>query len=70
MIERRQDLGFAREAREAIGFSPLRQQHLDRDNAIQLRIMRAIHLAHPAFADLGGDFIRADTRAGTEGHRI
>ena len=28
---------------------------------------RAIHLAHPAFADLGGDFVHAEAGTGDEG---
>jgi hypothetical protein len=33
------------------------QQHLDRDIAIKLRIVGPIHLSHPAFVDLRGDFV-------------
>ena len=61
MIERRQHLRFAREAREAIRIvSDSRQQHLDRDVAIQLRIAGAIHLAHASGAEGGEDFVRTD----------
>jgi hypothetical protein len=38
-----------------------------RDVAIQLRIMRAIHLAHAAHADLGGDFVDAEAAVGGKG---
>ena len=31
---------------------------------VQLGVSRSIHLAHAAFADLGGDGIRAEGRAG------
>ena len=42
------------------------RQDFDRDIAIQLRIARPIHLAHAAFADLGGDFVGAEVRTGSE----
>jgi hypothetical protein len=64
MIQRRERLRFAREARQ-----PLRivceclGQDLDRDVAIQLGIARAKHLAHPAFTDPGSDFVDAETSA-------
>ena len=35
-----------------------------RDLAIQLRVARAIHLPHAAFADLRGDFVDAEAGAG------
>ena len=38
-----------------------------RDVAIQLRVGRPIHLAHAAFADLRGDFVDAEARAGSQG---
>ena len=34
------------------------RQDLDRDGAVQPRVARAIHLAHPARAKKGFDFIR------------
>ena len=42
-------------------------QDLDRDIAIELRVARAIHLAHAAFADRGGDLVGAEARAGGKG---
>ncbi len=67
MIQRRQHLRFAAESREAIRIvGDRRQQHLDRDVAIQLGIARAIHLAHAAGAEGGEDFVRAEARAGCE----
>ena len=42
------------------------RQDLDRDLTFQLGVGRAIHLAHAAFADLGGDFVDAEARAGSE----
>ena len=45
-------LRFAREPREPFGIAGERVgQDLDRDVAIELRIARAIHLAHAAGAD-------------------
>ena len=38
-------------------------QHLDGDLPLQVRVGCAIDLAHPAHADLGGDFVRAEARA-------
>ena len=68
MIQRREDLRFALEAREAIGIVRERvRQDLDRDVAIQLRVARAIDLAHAACADRGDDFVDAEARAGGEG---
>jgi len=45
MVERREHLRFAREARDAIDVERERfGQHFDRDVAIELRVTRAIHL--------------------------
>ena len=68
MVQRREGLRFAREPREAIGIARERVgQDLERDVAIQLRVARAIHLPHAALADLRGDFVDAEARAGSEG---
>ena len=70
MVERREDFGFALEAREPVGVGrERRRQDLDRDLALQLRVGRAIDLAHAAFADLRGDLVDAEARAGSEGQR-
>ena len=64
MIERRERLRFARETREAIGVERERLgQHLDRDVAIELRVRRAIDLAHAARADGGDDFVGSEASA-------
>jgi hypothetical protein len=42
-------------------------QNLQRDIAIELRVAGPIHLAHPAFADLGGDLVDAAAGAWDEG---
>ena len=53
MIERGEHLRFACEPREPVGVAGERVgQDLERDIAIELRVARAIHLAHPARADL------------------
>jgi hypothetical protein len=39
-------------------------QDLDGDLALQLRVGRAIDLAHPTSADLRGDLIRPETGTG------
>ena len=53
MIQRRERLRFAREAREPIGIAARTTsgRTLMRDVAIELRVARAIHLAHAAGAD-------------------
>jgi hypothetical protein len=43
-----------------------RGQNLQRDVAIEPRVMRPIHLAHSAFADLGEDLVRAKRLAGVQ----
>ena len=54
MIQGRQDVRLALKAREAAGIVGERLgQHFDRDLAVQLRIARPIHLAHPAGAKGG-----------------
>ena len=51
-------LAFALEAGNPFGIAgERRRQRLDRDVTIELRIPRAIHLPHPAYAGLGGHFI-------------
>ena len=67
MIQRGQGLRFTLEARQAVCSVRERLgQDLDRDVAIQLCIARAKDMAHTPFADLGGDFIDAEARAGGE----
>ena len=52
MVQRREHLRFAAEPREPIGIVGERVgQDLDRDVAIQLRVARAIDLAHAARAE-------------------
>ena len=66
MVQRRERLRFALEPREAIGIAGERvRQDLDRDVAIQLRVARAVDLAHAAFADRRDDFVDAEAGAGS-----
>ena len=59
MVQRREHLRFSAEPREAVGIvGDSWQQHLDCDVSIQLGVARAIHLAHPACAERGQDFVR------------
>ena len=68
MVQRREHFRFALKPRQPIVISGERgRQDLDRDLALQLRVRRPIHLAHAAFADLRGDFVDAETGAGSEG---
>ena len=69
MIQRRERLRFALETRQAIGIVGERvRQNLDRDLASQLRVARAIHLAHAAGTEYRDDLIRAEARAEGQGH--
>ncbi len=71
MIERRERLRFALEARQPIGVLRERlRQDLDRDVAIELRVARAIDLPHAAFADRRSDLVDAETGAGSEGQVV
>jgi len=68
MIQRGEDFRFALKPRKPIGVGrERRRQNLHHDLAFQLRIGRAVHLAHAAGADGGDDFVRAEARAGSEG---
>ena len=70
MVQGRKHFRLALETREPIGVSgDEARQDFDRDLTLQLRVRRAIHLAHPAFADLRGDFVNAEKRAGSKGQR-
>ena len=52
MVQRRQDLGFALEARQAIGIvGPQIGQDFQRHLAMELAVPRPIDLAHPAGAE-------------------
>jgi hypothetical protein len=66
MIEGRECSCFALEAREPFGVAREgRRQNLQRNVTVQPRVAGAIHLAHAASADFGGDFIWTVARAGS-----
>jgi hypothetical protein len=48
----------------------LRRENFDRDTPPQPRIARSPHVAHPAFADGGDDFVRAEVISRGEWHVI
>ena len=67
--EGRDGLGFTLEARQGgriVG--EMRRQHLDRHVAIELRIARAIDLAHPAAAERRLDDQGPEAQAGRQRH--
>ena len=69
VIQRREDFGFALEPSEPVGISRERlRQDLERHIAVERGVSGLIHLAHPAFADLGGDLVDAEAGAGGQGH--
>ena len=69
MIERGEHLRFALKPREPLGIGRERVgQDLQRDVATELRVARAIHLAHPARAEQADDLVDAERAAGFEGH--
>ena len=69
MVHRREHFRFALKPREPIEVGGEQgRQNLDRDLAFQLGVGGPIHLPHPAFADLFGDFVDAETSSGSERH--
>ena len=67
MVQRGEHLRLAIEPREPLGVvRDRRQQHLDRDVAIQLGIARAIDLTHAARAEHGDDLVRSEAAADGE----
>ena len=71
MRERGHRLRFTLESRQALGIRGEQfRQDLDRDVAIELVIARPIHLSHATGADGAEDFVRAESRAWWEGHRV
>ena len=64
MIERREDLRFAREARQAIRIGANASgSTLIATSRLSLRVARAIDLAHAARADRPSDFVGAEAGA-------
>ena len=70
MVQRREHFGFALKASKPIVVSRERgRQNLNGDLAFELRVRRAVDLAHPAGAYGGDHFIGAETGTGNEGQR-
>src|ERR1700736_2240490 len=69
MIQRRDRARLAFKALAPLGVSRHgRWQNLDGDVTVQPPVARAVHLAHPAGAESGEDFIGAESRAGSQSH--
>jgi hypothetical protein len=65
VIERGEHTGFALETREPFAVvTEYWRQHLDRDVASQLRVVRSEHVAHPARSESEVDAIGADLLPG------
>jgi hypothetical protein len=60
---------FLPEALHAIMMSGNRRQNLQCHLAIELYILREIHLAHSAFANLGADFVPTKSSALINAHK-
>ena len=68
MVERREHPRFALEARQAVGIrGEDARQNFERDVAPELRVARAIHLAHAARAEQCVDLVDADASTGQHG---
>ena len=68
MVQRRQHLRFARKAREPIGVVRERfRENLQRHVAIEPRVARAIHLAHPSGAERRKDLVWTEDCSGCQG---
>ena len=71
MVQRREQLRLALESRDAIrvGHKGVGED-LDRDVATELRVARAIDLAHAAGAEWRDDFIGPESRTGSKQHGV
>jgi hypothetical protein len=71
MIERGEDLRLTPESRESIRVRRERiRQHLQSIVPLERRVVGPPDLAHAAFTNEGGDFIRTDACAGCQGHVV
>jgi hypothetical protein len=69
VIERREDERFTLEPAGQVGVARVfDEQHLDGDMALQLRVERAVHLAHAARAEHALHFVGTNERTGRKGH--
>src|SRR5262245_55257340 len=67
MIEGREDLRFSPESSKSVGIRRERiRQNLQGIVSVEREVTRSPDLAHPAFANQGGDFIRTYASAGTQ----
>jgi hypothetical protein len=48
----------------------VRREHLDRDDAVEPLIARAIHLSHTAGAERRQDFVWAESRSSCQRHEV
>ena len=70
MIQRREHLRFALEAREAIGVGREGvRQDLQRNVSLQPRVAGTVHLAHATGPQRRMDFVHAKSCTGSERHR-
>ena len=71
MVQGRERLGFAGESREPVRVTGEQiREDLERDIAVELRVARAVDLAHAAGANGGDHFIGTETGAGSEGQPL
>src|SRR5687768_14065522 len=69
MSQRRQELGLAVQAREAIGIGGEQiRKDLDGNVALQVVVAIAIRLSHPSFAERRENLVRPDGSSNGEGH--
>ena len=69
MIQRREHLRFALEARKTIGIArKCVRQDFDRDIAPEPRIARAVDVAHPAAADQRDDLVSPESGSTRQRH--
>ena len=70
MVQRGESSRFTLEARQTVAvLGKERRQDLERDLAVEARVAGPVHLAHPALANLGQDWVCADPVAGGKRHR-
>src|SRR6202022_2746251 len=70
MRERRRGPGLALESGERLLVAgQLGRKDLDGDLAAELRVTRAVHLAHAAGAERRGDLVGSEACAGSKSHR-
>jgi hypothetical protein len=71
MGQGRDGLRLALEARPRVGIlRKMRGKDLDRDETVEPRVARAIHLAHAPGSERGDDLVRTEARARGQAHSI